>query len=160
MSDSEQVMIKSATEGRTIGIVGDIYRFLATSDETNGRYSMFEATVLPGGGPPPHIHRREDETFYVLEGEITFQIGDERRVATPGTFIHMPIGNEHAFKNESDQPAKMLISFAPAGLEGMFFEVGKPLAEGESPDEPSPDEINSLLETASRYGIEYNLPSH
>ncbi len=160
MSESEQVMVKEPTEGRTIGVVGDIYRFLATSEETGGRYSMFEATVLPGGGPPPHIHRREDETFYVLEGEITFQVGDERRVAKPGTFVHMPIGNLHAFKNETNQPAKMLISFAPAGLEEMFFEVGKDLAEGETPDEPSPEEIEKLLEVAGRFCIEYKLPTH
>ena len=160
MSESQQVMIKDPTEGRTIGIVGDIYRFLATSEETGGRYSMFEATVLPNGGPPPHIHRREDETFYVLEGEITFQVGDERRVAKSGTFVHMPIGILHAFKNETSQPAKMLISFAPAGLEEMFFEVGKDLAEGETPDEPSPEEIKKLLEAADRFGIEYELPAH
>ncbi len=160
MSASEQVMIKEPAEGRTIGIVGDIYRFLSTGEETGGRYSMFEATVLPGGGPPPHIHRREDETFYVLEGEITFQIGDERRVAKSGAFVHMPIGNLHAFKNETNQPAKMLIPFAPAGLEEMFFEVGKDLAEGETPDEPSPEEIKKLLEAADRFGIEYKLPPH
>ena len=160
MIESEQVMIKEPTEGRTIGIVGDIYRFLATSEETGGRYSMFEATVLPGGGPPPHIHRREDETFYVLEGEITFQVGDKRRVAKSGTFVHMPIGILHAFKNETNQPAKMLISFAPAGLEEMFFEVGKDLAAGETPGEPLPEEIEKLLEAAGRFGIEYKLPTH
>ena len=153
-------MIKDAAAGQTIGIVGDVYRFLATSEETGGRYSTFEATVLAGGGPPPHIHRREDETFYVLEGEITFQVGDQRRVAGPGTFVHMPIGNLHAFKNESDKTAKMLISFAPAGLEGMFFEVGKELANSELPDEPSQEEIEKLLEVAGRYGIEYNVQNH
>ncbi len=160
MSESEQVMVKEPNEGRSIGIVGDIYRFLATSEETGGRYSVFEATVLPGGGPPPHVHRREDETFFVLEGEITFQIGDQRCVAKPGTFVHMPIGNQHAFKNETDQPAKMLISFAPAGLERMFFEVGKDLVEGEKPAEPSPGEIERMLEAAGRYGIEYDLPTN
>ena len=160
MSESGKVTIKDANEGRTVGIVGDIYRFLATSEETDGRYSVFEATVLPGGGPPPHIHRKEDETFYVLEGEITFQIDGERRVAGPGAFVHMPIGILHAFKNETKQPAKMLISFAPAGLEGMFFQVGKDLENGEMPDEPSPEEIEKLLEIAGSYGIEYHLPSH
>ncbi len=160
MSGPEQPMIKEPTEGRTIGIVGDIYRFLATGAETGGRYSIFEATVLPGGGPPPHIHRLEDETFYVLEGEITFQIADKRHVAGPGTFVHMPIGNQHAFRNETDQRARMLISFAPAGLENMFFEVGKDLKDGGLPDEPSPEELGKLLETASRYGIEFELPIH
>jgi hypothetical protein len=95
----------------------------------------------------------------VLEGEITFQIGDERRVAKSGAFVHMPIGNLHAFKNETSQPAKMLISLAPAGLEEMFFEVGKDLGVGETPDEPSLAEIEKLLEAAGRYGIEYKLPA-
>jgi len=113
-----------------------------------------------GGGPPPHIHRKEDETFYILEGEITFQIGGERRVAGPGTFVHMPIGNLHAFKNETDQPVKMLVSFVPAGLEEMFFRVGKDLADGELPEEPSPQEVDRLLEIAGRYGIEYHLSPH
>ena len=153
-------MIKDPSEGRVIGVVGDVYRFLATGDETDGRYATFEATVLPGGGPPPHIHRREDETFYVLEGEITFQVGDQRRVASAGTFVHMPIGNLHAFKNETDRPAKMLITFAPAGLEGMFFDVGKELADGDMPDEPSPAEIERLLAASADYGIEYKLPDH
>ena len=72
----------------------------------------------------------------------------------------MPVGHQHAFKNETDQPAKMLISFAPAGLEGMFFEVGKDLVEGELPDEPSPKEIERMLEAAGGYGIEYDLPTH
>lgn len=160
MSESGKVMIKDANEGRTVGIVGDIYRFLATSEETGGRYSMFEAIVLPGGGPPPHIHRKEDETFYILEGEITFQIGGERRVAGPGTFVHMPIGNLHAFKNETDQPVKMLVSFVPAGLEEMFFQVGKDLADGEVPEKPSPQEVDRLLKIAGRYGIEYHLSPH
>ena len=160
MTESAQVLIVEPTAGRTIGIVGDIYRFVATGEDTDGQYAMFEATVLPGGGPPPHIHRRENETFYVLDGEITFQVGDRRSVATPGTFVHMPIGQLHAFKNETKRNATMLISFAPAGLEEMFFEVGKPLADGEAPDDLSPEEIERLLAAASRYGIEYDLPTH
>jgi len=160
VTNREQVIVKSPTEGRTIGIVGDIYRFLATGKETDGKYASFEAAVLPGGGPPPHIHRREDETFYVLEGEIVFQVGDQRYVAAAGTFVHMPIGQEHSFKNESDTTAKMIITFAPAGLEEMFFEAGQELADGELPDEPSPEEIQRLLKIAGNYGIEYNLPSH
>ena len=154
MDEPKAVTIRKADEGRTIGIVGDIYRFLVTGEETDGRYAMFEAIVLPGGGPPPHLHTREDETFYVLEGEITFQIGDEKLVARAGTFVNMPIGNPHAFKNETDQPSKMLISYAPAGLEGYFFEVGQPF-DGELPPKPTPEEIEKLMEVAPQYGIEF-----
>src|SRR5271154_7062472 len=125
-----QPTLKTPAEGRTVAVVGDVYRFLATGDDTNGKYAMWEAIVPPGGGPPPHVHSREEEGFYILEGEITFHIGEKRIVATSGMFANMPVGTPHSFKNESDQPAKMLISIAPAGLEQMFFEFGKPLAEG------------------------------
>jgi uncharacterized cupin superfamily protein len=81
---------------------------------------MWEAIVPPGGGSPPHVHSREEESFYILEGEITFQIGDDRVVATVGTFANVPVGTPHSFKNESDQTAKMIISIAPAGLEKCF----------------------------------------
>ena len=67
---ARQPMFKSPTEGRTIAVVGDVYRFLATGADTNGKYAMWEAIVPPGGGPPPHVHSREEEGFYILEGEI------------------------------------------------------------------------------------------
>src|SRR5262247_2836786 len=95
------VTIQRPSKGRTIGVVGDVYRFLATGSETNGRYALFEAIVTPGGGPPPHVHSREEEGFYVLEGEITFRIGDERLVATAGMFANMPVGTPHSFRNET-----------------------------------------------------------
>jgi len=156
-----QPIIKQPGEGRTIAVVGDVYRFLATGDDTNGKYALWEAIVLPGGGPPPHVHSREEEGFYILEGAITFTIDDERLVAMTGTFANMPVGVPHSFKNESGKPAKMLISVAPAGLEKMFFEVGVPVPPGATvAAPPTREEIERLLAAAPRYGIEIKLPSH
>ncbi|MBA4187636.1 MAG: cupin domain-containing protein [Planctomycetaceae bacterium] len=153
--------IRKPSEGRTIAVVGDVYRFLATGEDTNGKYCMWEAIVPPGGGPPPHVHSREEESFYVLEGEITFQIGDSRLVASAGMFANMPVGTPHSFRNESTKPARMLIAVAPAGLEQMFFEVGVALAEGSSAAlPPTKDEIEKLLRIAPQYGIEIQLPGH
>src|SRR5437660_2247160 len=103
---------------------------MATSEDTNGKYALWEAIVPPGGGPPPHVHSREEEGYYILEGEITFAIGDQRLVASTGMFANMPVGTPHSFKNESSRPARMLISVAPAGLEQMFFEIVVPVAQG------------------------------
>ena len=153
--------LRKLNEGRTIAVVGDVYRFMATGEETNGKYAVWQAIVPPGGGPPPHVHSREEEGFYILEGEITFQIGEERVVATAGMFANMPVGVAHSFRNESKQPAKMLISVAPAGLEQMFFEFGVPLPEGStSALPPTQDEIEKLLMIAPRYGIEIRVPQH
>jgi quercetin dioxygenase-like cupin family protein len=161
MTTNKTPTIRKPNEGRTIAVVGDVYRFMATSEDTNGKYAMWEAIVPPGGGPPPHVHSREEESFCILEGEITFQIGEERVVATAGMFANMPVGTPHSFKNESNQPAKMIISVAPAGLEEMFFEFGMPLPEGStSALPPTKGEIEKLLDIAPNYGIEIRVPHH
>lgn len=156
-----QPTIRTSSEGRTIAVVGDVYRFLATGDDTNCKYALFEAIVPPGGGPPPHVHSREEEGFYILEGEITFTIDGKPLVATAGMFANMPVGTPHSFKNESSRPAKMLISVAPAGLEIMFLEVGVPVPQGATTaPPPTKEEIEKLLTVAPRYGIEIRLPKH
>ena len=145
---------KSSHSGRTIAVVGDVYRFLATGAETDGKYAQFEAIVEPGGGPPPHVHSREEEGFYILEGEITFTVGVERFVATAGMFASMPVGTPHSFKNETDRTAKMIITLAPAGLEDMFFQVGQALEDGATTAiPPTPAEIEKLLTLAPNYGV-------
>jgi len=153
--------IRKPAEGRTGAVVGDLYRFLATGEDTNGKYALWEAVVPPGGGPPPHVHSREEEGFYVLEGEITLVVGDERLTASAGMFANMPVGTPHSFKNESGKPAKMLISVAPAGLEQMFFEVGVPVPPGATTAAPpTREEIERLLAVAPKYGIEVRLPGN
>lgn len=158
---SSKPTINTPPQGRSVAVVGDVYRFLATGEETNGKYALWEALVPPGGGPPPHVHSREEEGFYILEGEITFTVAGERVVAKAGTFANMPVGTPHSFRNESDRPAKMLISVAPAGLERMFFEVGVPLAEGATTaTPPTRDEIEKLLAVAPGYGIQILVQGH
>jgi mannose-6-phosphate isomerase-like protein (cupin superfamily) len=153
--------IRTTNEGRTIAVVGDVYRFLATGEDTDGKYAMWEAIVPPGGGPPPHVHSREEEGFYILEGEITLHIGDKRFVARAGMFANIPVGTPHSFKNERNQSAKMLITVAPAGLEQMFFETGVPVSQGATiAPATTKEEIDTLFKVAPAYGIEFRLPPH
>jgi hypothetical protein len=70
MDLNHQPTLRKPYEGRSIAVVGDVYRFLATGEDTNGKYALWEAIVPPGGGPPPHVHSREEEGFFILEGEI------------------------------------------------------------------------------------------
>jgi len=161
MSIHRPASLTAPGQGRTIAVVGDVYRFLTTGNDTNGKYAMWEAIVPPGGGPPPHVHSREEEGFYILEGEITFTVNGEKIVALAGMFANVPVGTPHSFKNESDRPAKMLISVAPAGLEEMFMEVGVRLTEGATTAlPPMKEEIEKLLAVAPRYGIEIRVPHH
>jgi quercetin dioxygenase-like cupin family protein len=158
---SKQPVLRTPTQGRAFAVLGNVTRFLATSEDTDGKYALWEAVVPPGAGPPPHAHSREEEGFYVLEGEITFQVGDERIVATAGTFANLPVGTPHSFKNENRRPAKLLTWVAPAGLEQMLLEFAAPVPQGATTAAPTTsEEIAKLLEIAPRYGIEVRLPQH
>ena len=128
-------------ERKTIHGAGDEYSFLAVGAETNGHYFLMEAVVPPGGGPPPHIQTWEEEGFYILEGEVVFRAGGEGPVATTGPFLHVPRGIVHNFKNESQQTARMLIFFAPAGIEGLMEKLAASPAE--------------LLAIGREHGVEY-----
>ena len=151
--------VSTPGSGCTYAVVGDRYRFLATGDDTDGRYAFFEAMVYPGGGPPPHVHSREDEGFYVLEGEVAFDIDGTRRTAAPGTMLNVPIGALHSFKNETDRPAKMLIWVTPAGIEKMFQEIGTLVADSSTmPSPPTQAEIERIMAVAPQYGIEIKMP--
>jgi quercetin dioxygenase-like cupin family protein len=161
MTVPAQLIHLQPDEGPTFSAVGDVYRILATGAQTGGAYALTEARVLPGGGPPPHIHQREDEAFFVLDGEITFWLGDRRVVARAGSFIQGPRGVSHAFKNESSSPARMLIQVTPPGFEQFLAEFATPVASFDSPPVPvTPEAIQKLLEVAPKYGIEILPPAH
>ena len=161
MATTAQVIQLSGGEGPAYSAVGDVYRILATGEQTGGAYALSEARVLPGGGPPPHIHHREDEAFFVLEGEITVTLGDRKVVAKPGSFIQGPRGIPHAFKNESSAPARMLILVTPPGFERFLAEFAQPVASIESPPMPvTLADIQKLLAVAPKYGIEILPPPH
>ena len=159
MSAPAQIIQFGPGEGPVFSAVGDVYRMLATGEQTGGAYVLSEARVPPGGGPPPHIHHREDEAFFMLEGEITFQLGEKKVVARAGTFIQGPRGIPHAFKNEGSAPARMMILVTPPGFENFMAEIGQPLPSFDSPPLPvAPTDIQRLLAVAPKYGIEILPP--
>lgn len=124
----------AAGDGQKLWTAGDTYRVLASNDDTAGAFSVIEGSVPPGGGPPPHIHHKADEAFYLLDGELEITlVGDRTFMAHAGGFVFIPRGVPHAFKNTGTSPAKMLIMFTPAGLEKFFEAVGQPAGEGDAP---------------------------
>ncbi len=137
---------------------GDHYTFLVTGEESGGAYFAMEALVPPGGGPPPHIHSREDETFYLLEGEIEFLLGDETILAGPGDFVSVPRGTVHRFVNVGTETAKLVLTFTPAGIDRWFAEI-LDSAPNEVRPEDVPDNVEEVaaryVATASSYGIEF-----
>jgi quercetin dioxygenase-like cupin family protein len=97
-------------------------QFVATGSLTQDRYGLFRWNMLPhAGGPKPHFHRTFSEAFYILEGTVRLYDGGAWLDARPGDFVHVPEGGIHAFANETDAPAAMLILFAPGVPRERFF---------------------------------------
>jgi quercetin dioxygenase-like cupin family protein len=154
-----QTGVLKAGEGKAYWVVGDLYTILASGEDTGGAYALIHALVPPGGGPPPHIHRREDEAFYVLEGELAFQADGRSFTATAGSWVTLARGSLHAFRNTGTAPARALIVVTPAGLERYFAEVGQEATEGSSPPPFTPADLERLLAVAPKYGMEIRPPS-
>jgi quercetin dioxygenase-like cupin family protein len=140
MSDGEQresgrsraiVALPGAGRDIPLGEAG-LVTMKAEGRATAGAMAAYEF-VFPAGtaGPPLHIHRTWDEAFYVLEGESTFLIDGEERVAPAGTFVFIPRGVPHTFWNASNAPTRQLIVFTPAGIEDYFDEVSQVMAAGQ-----------------------------
>ena len=158
MSGHPEAKILHAGEGKRIAVMGDMYTFLAEGEDTSRSYALWEAVVPPGGGPPPHIQSREDEGFYVLEGEMTFVADGRKVVARQGSFLNIPRGVLHTFKNESQADARMLILVAPAGMEKMFEEMGTVVTGPTArPSPPTPQEMEKAAAVAPKYGIDIRI---
>jgi quercetin dioxygenase-like cupin family protein len=160
MSNNMKILHVGSGEGDAFSAAGDAYRVLASGRQTGDVYALHEIRVSPNNGPPPHIHSREDESFFVLEGEVDFQVGDEKITARPGTFIQGPRGIEHSFKNNTQLPARLLAFITPAGFENFFNEFAQPIASFDSPAIPtSKDEVDKLLAAAPKYGLQILSPN-
>jgi quercetin dioxygenase-like cupin family protein len=154
-----QTGVLNVGEGKAYWVVGDLYTILASGEDTGGAYALIHATVPPGGGPPPHIHRREDEAFYVLEGSLTFQADGREIAATAGTWVTLAKGSLHTFRNSGTTTATMLIVVTPSGLEKFFAEVGREATDRTSPPPVTHADIEKLLAVAPSYGLEIRLPA-
>jgi quercetin dioxygenase-like cupin family protein len=151
-----ELLYRPTGTGETFLGPGDLYRFLVTGAESGGAYFAMEAFVPPGGGPPPHIHRNEDETFYLVEGRIEFLLGDETVGGGPGDFVNVPRGTVHRFHNAGDTSARMILTFSPAGIEHFFVET---LERALGPDQVAIDNVDEVaaryVAAAPRYGLEF-----
>ncbi len=145
-------------EGESVWAVGDTYTFKAVGENTGGNLLFFEASIPPQGGPPPHIHHREDEAYYVLEGALEILDGDRTFTASAGSFVYIPRGTLHRFKNKGTEPARMVVLCTPAGFEGFLREVSQPAKEGETAPPPGREDIEKALAAGPKYGLETPPP--
>lgn len=141
-------------EGEALWFLGILATIKCTAETTAGAVAVIEHLAPQGSGSPLHVHSREDEWFYVIEGELTFWVGGEVTVAPAGTFVLGPKGIPHTFLVSSEQ-ARFLLVTEPAGFEGFMRTVGSPAERLEIPPPVSePPDVEALTRVAAEFGIE------
>lgn len=143
-----------ANGGVTKWFSGDVYSVKLTAQQTRGSLGVIEASVPPGGGPVPHTHADQDETFYLLSGELEFLDGDKTFIAGPGDLVFCPRAIPHRFKNVGLHTAKMLFFYTPGGSEGLFLEGGDEPRPGVQVPTWGPERIDErMLSLFEKYGL-------
>ena len=126
--------------------------FVATGSVTNGQFGLFQYTMAPqAGGPEAHFHKTFSESFYIVEGTVRLFNGDKWVDTSAGDFLYVPQGGLHAFRNESDARAQMLILFAPAPpRENYFRELAELIDSGR---QLTPEEYTEFLAKHDQYMV-------
>jgi quercetin dioxygenase-like cupin family protein len=145
-----------AGEGEALWFFGGLTIIKSSAEQTGGRVAVTENLAPRGSGSPLHVHHREDEWFYVLEGELTFWVGGEVIPAPAGSFVYGPRDVPHTFVVSSER-ARYLLVAEPAGFETFIRTLGEPAPRLEIPppaDPPGPEAMEVIVRTAAEHGIE------
>jgi mannose-6-phosphate isomerase-like protein (cupin superfamily) len=137
--------------GRKLNILGIPMVIRIHGRDTGGVVSAVESHDVPGGGPPPHIHHREDETFQILEGEYKWTVGDETFITQKGATIFAPRGVPHTYRYLGQTPGRLMRVITPSGFEGFFEDIG-----ALSPQQQQ--DIMRVMEIGKKYGLEFPPP--
>ncbi len=148
MKTSQDYKVVPAGAGQTLWVAGGRYTVKASGEDTGGAYTLMELLLPPESGPPPHLHTREEESFYILEGALQFQVGEDRVTAEAGAYVKAPRGLSHSFKNVGTAPARVLMLITPPGLENFFAEISQPAGAA-----PSAQSLEKVKAIAPRYGV-------
>lgn len=137
--------------GKAVHVLGIPIFVRVGGRDTNGALAVVESHDVPGGGPPPHIHHREDETFQVLEGDYEFLVDGKTIPASPGTTLFAPRGVAHTYRYVGKTPGRLLCVITPSGFEGFFEEIG-------ALNPPQQQDIPRVMAIAKKFGLEILPP--
>jgi len=140
-------------EGSALWFLGTLTYVKATSEMTRGAYGLVEQVIPAGFASPYHVHRVEDEAFYVFEGQVSFVFSGRWLKVGPGAFVFGPRDIPHGFKVEGTEPAKLMILVTPGGFERFVAEMSEPASTAALPP-PSPPDMQKLITVAAKYKIE------
>lgn len=134
-------------DGKAVNILGTAMLIRVHGRDTGGGLSVVETHDEPGGGPPLHIHHREDETFQILEGEYEFTIGEQTILTKPGTTLFAPRGIAHTYRYIGKAPGRLMCIITPSGFEGFFEEIGAMSSQQQQ-------DIPRVMEIAKKFELE------
>jgi quercetin dioxygenase-like cupin family protein len=142
-------------EGKSFWLLTDLHTFKLLGDDTGGALTVAELTAGPELGPPPHIHRNHDESFYILEGRFDFSLAGREFTAGAGAFVHLPKGVVHSHRAGGAASARALVIQSPAGVERFIEEAGTPATDpSRRPAPPAMTELERIVAIARKHGIE------
>lgn len=143
-------------EGTPIWFMGSLITIKATAATTGGSFSLVEQLAPPGPAAPWHVHREDDEFFYVVEGKITARIGEETIEAGAGSTLYLPHGVPHSYRIDGPDPARIVATVSSPGFEQYFVEAGDPAEEFDLPpaEPPTQELLDRVNDLAPKYGVE------
>jgi len=149
-----------ANAGRSFWLTTDRHTLKLTGADTGGAFTLIETVARPEFGPPPHIHHRQDECFYVLDGAFEFSLDGKTFTAGAGSVVNLPKDHVHTHRATGTAPARALIMYTPAGLERFLEEAGTPVADPVATSAPPamPD-LERIVMIAMKHGIEVPPPA-
>ncbi len=151
MSPDLQILAQHANDGEPFWFLNALSIIKLSGKQTGGSFALIEDRLPVGRDTPYHLHQREDETFHLLEGEMTFYSGSDKFTAGAGATVFLPRGIPHGFRAET--PGRVLILTTPSGFDEFVREVGTPATSLEIPEPQQPD-VPKLVAVAAKYGIE------
>ncbi|GEM_PF-231332 len=161
-SKGEVVYMAPDASHSTTRVLGVYHLCKATKDDTRGIYSFFVSTVPAGEGVPLHVHLKEDEAYYILEGEFEIYDSTHHRTLTvgPDAYVYVPMGTEHGFKNVGKAPGRMILMITPGGLEGFFEGIGQVITDVNNPPPPpsGPPDFARAAQVAAKYNVTFVVP--
>ncbi len=143
-------------EGDSLWFFNTLTTVKAGGEDTHGAFTLMQYLLPPDFGPPPHIHKREDECFYVLDGEFDVTCGERTWTAAPGSLVLLPRGIPHTFHTWPTSPVKLLQVTSPAQFEHYAAEMGEPATSMTLPKPSAPD-MDKVLSVGAKYEIEFVL---
>ncbi len=142
-------------KGNAYWLLGGLFIVHVSGEETDGRFSLVEEVQAPGFWTPLHVHRRDGQAHYVLEGEATFYLPGESVAVGPGECGYGPINVPHTEQVTSSEPLRQLVVNSPAGFEEFVAAAGEPAAELTLPPPPDqPPDFERVAALAAEHGIE------